>query len=577
MTTCKEGEDALRTACQENARLASVVDYAPTGVTITDPARPDNPLIYANPAFLAMTGYAADEVVGRNCRFLQGDDTTPAIVDQLRAAIHTQRPFVGILRNYRKDGTPFWNDLRVNAVHDASGRLIHFVGIQTDISDRVHLDGELQHLALHDALTGLPNRALLRDRIGQVVLAAERSGEQAALLLLDLDRFKDVNDALGHGAGDALLVEVGHRLRAVLRPDDTVARLGGDEFAVLLPGARRGAAEVTAVQIARVLAAPIVVDTQSVVVAASIGVALYPVHGADAATLMRRADVAMYQAKRSGRSHAVYAPEQDAHTRERLALIDALRCAIDDGGLVLHYQPMVEIATGQVHRVEALVRWPRSETGVLLPDAFIPLAEQSGLIGPLTRWVLREALAQCCAWRDARLAVGVNINFSMLNLGDSGLSALTAQLLHDDALPASALRIELTESAIITDVARTEQMLRALSEMGVRIAIDDYGTGYSSLAYLKRLPVDELKIDKSFVRGMVSDRVDDTIVASTIGLGHSLGLRVVAEGVEDQATLERLGALGCDAVQGYYVSRPLPPDDLERWLRARQSGGGSAS
>jgi len=571
ITARRAAEDALRRAARENSLLAAAVANLETCVVITDPHQPDNPIVFYNPGFMALTGYAAADILGRNCRFLQGPDTDPETVGRLAAAIAAQRPFRDVILNYRRDGTPFWNEVVINPVYDADGRLTHFVGIQTDVTARIHLREELQHQALHDALTGLPNRLLFHDRARQALLGALHAGESLALLLLDLDGFKEVNDTFGHHVGDLLLQRVAERLQGGLREGDTVARLGGDEFAVLLPGDDRDGAGVTAAKIVEMLAAPIVVGGHTVRTRASIGIALYPDQGADADVLLRQADVAMYAAKRAKSGVAVYDPALDRHAPARQALIEELRAAIEGGGLCLHYQPMVDLTIGRVSRVEALARWPHPRRGLIPPDQFIPLAEQAGLIGPLTRWVVEEALRQWGVWQRAGLPLGVNVNLSLLNLHDATLVADIAGLLVAHTVAPVTLRLELTASAIITDMAHTATVLARFTALGVGIAIDDYGTGYSSLAYLQRLPIDELKIDQSFVRHLTTNETDATIMASTIGLAHSLGLRVVAEGAEDAATVTRLAALDCDAVQGYYYSRPLPPHALERWLRQRDA------
>ena len=441
-----------------------------------------------------------------------------------------------------------------------------------DITERQRMEEELRHQALHDALTGLPNRALLQDRLYQALRTASRLPSRGtpgplALLLLDLDRFKEVNDTLGHHHGDLLLRHVAERLCATLRDSDTVARLGGDEFAVLLPATDHRGAHAAAEKIAAALALPFDVEDLPLHVGVSIGIALAPAHGEDAETLLRHADVAMYVAKREGETWAVYAPERDAYTPDRLALTADLRRAIADGDLLLHYQPKVDLVTKRITGVEALVRWTHPTRGPIPPDGFIPLAEHTGLIAPLTRWVLEAALLQAGHWRRAGLHLDMAINLSMVDLRDLGLPDTLERLLRAHAVPPTSVRLEVTESALMTDPACTQAVLVRLAALGVGLSVDDYGTGYSSLAYLKRLPVDELKIDRSFVRQMAEDAADAAIVSSTIGLGHALGLRVVAEGVEDHATWTLLADAGCDTAQGYYLARPLPAADVERWAR----------
>jgi diguanylate cyclase (GGDEF)-like protein/PAS domain S-box-containing protein len=428
---------------------------------------------------------------------------------------------------------------------------------------------EAQHQALHDSLTGLPNRTLLRDRLQQAILAGQRDHSGLALLIMDLDRFKDVNDTLGHQSGDELLEEVAKRLQGALRASDTVARMGGDEFAVILPTANNAAlASSIAQKLVRELERPFSVGGHPVSISASIGIAVYAEHGTDAKTLLRHADVAMYVAKRSGSGHAVYSWEQDAHDPERLALIGELRSAIEHDQLVLHYQPKIDLRTRRCERVEALVRWQHPQRGLIPPDQFIPLAEQTGLIKQLTNWVLSAAIRQCRVWRDSGLDIAVGVNLSMRNLHDPELVGLVGELLERNGVSPSALKVEVTESALMTDPRRALDSMARLRAIGVEVAIDDFGTGHATLSYLKQMPVEEIKLDRSFVRDMCTDRNDFTIVRSTIELAHDLGLRVIAEGVEDQATLDLLAELGCDLAQGYHMSRPLPESDLRRWLAA---------
>jgi len=435
----------------------------------------------------------------------------------------------------------------------------------------------LAHQALHDALTGLPNRTLLHDRMEHTLRLMERDATSLALLLLDLDRFKAVNDTLGHHAGDALLRQVAARMQGVLRTSDTVARLGGDEFAVLLPGADRGGAVRATQTLLTALAAPVTVEGQTVHIGASIGVALAPGQGSEAAVLLRHADVAMYVAKRGGSGYAVYDPQHDGYNAGSLMREAELRQALEADGLVLHYQPLVDLRTGHATGVEALVRWAHPTHGLLAPDQFIPLAEQTGLIVPLTRWVLEHALAQQAAWTRAGQPLAVAVNLSVRTLHDEHLPDTLAWLLRRHAIVPERVTLEITESVLMADPAQAQAVLTRLSALGVRVAIDDFGTGYSSLAYLKQLPVDAVKIDQSFVRSMDGTATKDTaIVRSIVELGHNLGLAVVAEGVEEAGALAQVRALGGDVAQGYYVSRPLPLPALDRWLESSPWGQRSA-
>jgi diguanylate cyclase (GGDEF)-like protein/PAS domain S-box-containing protein/excisionase family DNA binding protein len=465
----------------------------------------------------------------------------------------------------RADGTMFPAEIALTRLPLDGPPL--FTGYLRDVTERVQLEDELRRQALHDALTGLPNRTLLYDRLQQALASAVRERHPLALLLLDLNHFKEVNDTFGHAAGDELLQRVAARLKESLRAADTVARLGGDEFAVLLPGADATEATLAAEKLLAVLDAPVVIEGQVFPVAASVGLAFSPEHGTDAPTLLRHADVAMYAAKAARCSYAVYASAQDPYSPSRLDLITALRQAIAQGALLLHYQPKVDMARGRICGAEALVRWQHPQQGLIPPDRFIPLAEQTGLIAPLTQWVLGAVLRQWQRWKRRGVSLDVAVNLSMWDVHDPHLPETIARLLRATHVPPEALRVELTESAIMTDADRALSVLTQLHTQGVRISVDDFGTGYSSLSYLHRLPVDEIKIDRSFVQQMATADRDAAIVTSTIGLGRGLGLRVVAEGVEDQATWDLLAGLGCDVVQGYFVSRPLPATAFVGWLR----------
>jgi diguanylate cyclase (GGDEF)-like protein len=425
---------------------------------------------------------------------------------------------------------------------------------------------DLERMALYDTLTGLPNRRLLQERLRSALDDPEH--EAVALLLLNLDRFKEINDTFGHQHGDRLLQQLGPRLHTVLRASDTVARLSGDEFAVLLPGAGVEEACAVAERLGTAVGQPYSVEGYVLEVSASIGIAVAPEHGVDADAVLRRADIAMYVAKRPGLAYAVYAAEhEEQHSPERLALIGELRQAIEQDQLTLHYQPKVDCATGRVVGAEALLRWIHPDRGLIPPDQFIPLAENTGLIRPLTDWVLESAIRQCSAWRAAGMRLAVAVNVSMRNLDDPQLPETIATLLAASGLPPALLSVEVTESSIMADQVRVTAALSRLRAMGIAISVDDFGTGYSALSYLKDLPVDELKIDRSFIRQLTAEDKSAAIVRSTITLGHDLGLRVVAEGVEDLASWGLLGDLACDAAQGYYLSRPLPVAEFEGWVR----------
>jgi diguanylate cyclase (GGDEF)-like protein len=424
-----------------------------------------------------------------------------------------------------------------------------------------------ERLALHDGLTGLPNRLLLADRINAALRAALRDGSPTALLLVDLDRFKEINDTLGHHIGDQLLQQAAERLAGMLNGGVTLARLGGDEFALLLPHTDASAARQVAGSLLTALDDPFDVGGLALSVEASIGIAVAPGHGRDPAALLQRADVAMYLAKSNRTGVETYSAALDDHSPARLALLGELRRAIDEDELVLHYQPKADLRTGAVAGVEVLVRWQHPEHGIVPPDTFIPLAERTGLIRSLTHWVLDRALAQQAAWRRQGLATRLAVNLSARNLTDAGFVETVIGLLERHGVAATTLEFEITESAIVADPAHAEQVLRRLSEIGIAIAMDDFGTGYSCLANLEHLPLDTIKIDKSFVMPMTAHPDAAAIVQSVIDLGRNLGLTVVAEGVETDTVWRDLAERGCDVAQGYLLSRPVPADEATELLR----------
>jgi diguanylate cyclase (GGDEF)-like protein len=426
---------------------------------------------------------------------------------------------------------------------------------------------EKEHQALHDALTGLPNRSLFHDRAQQAILAARRQRHGVAVMLVDLDRFKEVNDTLGHHVGDLLLKEIGPRLQGVLRESDTVARLGGDEFGVVLAElADPAEVEVVAERITAALRRPIVTETLRLDVEGSMGIALYPDHGNDADTLLQRADVAMYIAKSTPDGYATYRPDQDHYSPQRLGLVGDLRQVVADGQLLVYYQPKVWLPSMSLAGFEALARWQHPDQGLIPPDEFVPLAEQTGIIKPLTLLVLERSLRQCRRWHNAGHHVGVAVNLSARTIHDPEFPGCVERLLKAYQLDPRWLTLELTEGAVMADPARSMETLSRLQAMDVELSIDDFGTGYSSLAYLKRLPVHELKIDRSFVMNMANDDNDAVIVRSTIELGQNLGLRVVAEGVETAEVRDQLTVMRCDAAQGYLLSRPIPADEATSWI-----------
>ncbi|MCO6411139.1 MAG: EAL domain-containing protein [Thiogranum sp.] len=427
---------------------------------------------------------------------------------------------------------------------------------------------ELQHLALHDPLTRLPNRTLVTDRLHQGLLAAKRNEQPLALIMIDLDHFKEINDTLGHTIGDMLLISVGKRFQQVLREQDTLGRLGGDEFAVVLPQADRNDAIVVAQKLQAALEKPVTIEHNRFSIGASMGIALYPEHGSDPSGLLKGADVAMYVAKRNRDEYAFYNVEHDKYNPDRLELLRDLRIAIHKQHIGLAFQPKLDIRNGCISAIEALARWEHSDKGRIPPYDFIPTLEQTGLIKPFTLYILEQAVTQCKSWQDQGFDISVAVNLSMHNLRDIKLAPHILEILRRYDFPASKLTLEITESAIMNDPEYSLGVLAQLDNMGIQLSVDDFGTGYSSLSYLKRLPVKQLKIDRSFVTDMMQDQDNAMIVHSTIDLAHNLGLRTVAEGVESADVLDALQRMGCDIAQGYMISRPLPPEELLNFLHS---------
>lgn len=518
----------------------------------------------ANPAAESMFGGRVGGLAGSSLTRILPSATSGEILDSWQ-----RNAEAGIeIRAVAPGGVVFEIEATVDTMSlDGS---THYILVARDITERKAQQHLLEYLALHDPLTSLPNRTLLMDRLDHAIAASKRSGTRLALLILDLDRFKEINDTLGHAVGDSLLVAVGRTLGVPLRASDTVARLGGDEFAVLLPSVSNlEQARDVAERIAAATRQPFQVEDLMLDVGVSIGAAVYPDHGESAADLMRGADVAMYMAKRDGTNVAVYDEDRDHNSVRNLSMGGELRQAMDEDELVLYYQPQIEIATGRLAGVEALVRWEHPRYGLVPPVEFITLAEQSGLIGPLTRWILRNALDHLGHWQKAGYRIGMALNLSPRNLLEEDLASAVAQLMDQHGLEPGSLTVEITEDAIMTDPDRALAAIGQLRADGVRISVDDFGTGHSSLAYLTTLPVDELKIDKSFVLNMAEGNSDAVIVRSLVELAHDLGLSVVAEGIEGQPILEALRRIGCDFGQGFHLGRPMRRAAFDRWMRKR--------
>jgi diguanylate cyclase (GGDEF)-like protein/PAS domain S-box-containing protein len=554
-------------------RVGAVMNSVIESIVIID----DHGLIeQLNPAAEKMFGLREVEVLGKSVTTLMSPAQRPehdrAVEQYLAENFGSVTERNQESECQRKDGSLFPVEITISEmyINDAC----YYICIVRDVTERREQLKEMEYQTLHDALTGLPNRVLLSDRLCQGVRNAQREKHPLALLIIDLDHFKEINDTLGHHNGDIILKLAAERMGTVLRSSDTVARLGGDEFAVLLPGTDQRDAENIAEKLRAMLELPCELEGHTFYVGASVGIAMYPEHGLDDVILMQHADVAMYVAKRVKSGHAVYQETEDSSSLSQLSLMNELRAAIDNEELRLCYQPVIDLKTERVNGVEALVRWQHPSKGLLYPDEFIPIAEQTGLIGPLTLWVFERAMLQSSEWLDLELELRISVNLSARNLHDAKLPGQITALIEAGGIKAEHLRLEITERAIIADRQYTTAMLNNLGAMGVHISIDDFGTGYSSLVYLKQLPVDEIKVDRSFVTSMLQDDSDEVIVRSTIELAHNIGMKIVAEGVEDKAVYERLLELGCDAVQGFYISKPLSPEALLQWLKTSPWGVG---
>ena len=486
-----------------------------------------------------------------------------------KVAIAPLRSLVDQLRRMQRDESQLGKRVAVNGNSEIRELAISFNDMTTRLE---RLYENLDRMAFTDSLTRLPNRSLMQDRLEQAVAGARVDGNTFALFMMDLDRFKEINDTLGHQIGDLLLQQVAIRLRSKLRESDLIARMGGDEFSVLMPNVTPKQVDMAARMLLQSLRAPFIIETHHLDVHTSIGIALYPDHGVDAQTLIQRADVAMYAAKQGNCGHMFYDPQMDRHHPALLTLMGELRQAVEQEQFVLYYQPKIGLKTNRVVGVEALVRWRHPSGKLIMPDTFIPILEQTGLIRTLTGWVTHEALGMARELRQRGFELPIAVNISTRDLLNSGLTEELAEQLAVHQASAEWLELEITESAVMADISGAMELLTQLAGMGFKLVIDDFGTGYSSLAYLKRMPVHTVKIDKSFVMGMAKDENDAAIVYTSIDLAHNLGLQVVAEGVDQEVTLSRLRSRGCDAAQGIYLSRPLTAEDLLEWL-AKSSWG----
>jgi diguanylate cyclase (GGDEF)-like protein/PAS domain S-box-containing protein len=557
---------------EEELRLAAkVFESSGEAIMITDAA---GCIISVNQAFSIVTGYPATEVAGRNANLLASGRHSREFFSGMWHSVLETGYWNGEIWNKRRNGEIFPEWLSLSSVRDAQGRVTHLVGIFSDISERKAAEARIAYLAHHDPLTGLPNRLLLKDRMEQAIVHCERSGNKVALLFVDLDRFKAVNDTFGHPVGDALLRDAAQRLLACVRDSDTISRHGGDEFLVVLTDLQNS--EVPAQIAGKIMAAlgqPFHIDTHEAAISASVGIAVYPEDGAGFGELLKKADTAMYHAKEAGRNaFRFYTGRMNADAQERLDLHSRLRRALERKEFVLHYQPLFDLRSGRIVGGEALVRWQCPEQGLVAPGLFIPATEHSGLIVPLGEWVLNEACAELAHWHAqgcSQLSMAVNISAIQFRRGD--VEDTVRRALDASGAQPRSLELELTESILIDGAEQVLATIRRLQALGVRLAIDDFGTGYSSLAYLKRFAVDKLKIDQSFVRDIVTDQDDAAIVRAVIQMARSLNLHVLAEGVETEAVADELRAMDCDLVQGYHFGRPMPAVEFRRLIGATAS------
>ena len=546
-------------------KLWQAVEQSPNSVVITDLK---SRIEYANQSFYSVTGYSPEEVLGANPNMLQSGKTDPQVYADMWAQLSQGNAWTGEFTNRRKDGSEYIEAVRISPVHQSDGSVTHYLAIKEDITHRKESEQQIHRLAYFDTLTGLPNRLLLADRFKQAVSMAERQQEPLTVMFIDLDHFKNINDTLGHRAGDALLIEAALRLTSVLRAGDTLSRQGGDEFVLVLPGCGDVQAAQVAEKLLETSARSITLDGHDVVVTLSVGIALYPSDGTDFDALSKAADVAMYRAKDEGRNtYRFFKADMQTHSARTLTLESHLRHALDRNELVLVYQPQMSLANGSLVGAEALLRWHHPTLGVVSPVEFIPLAESSGLILPIGEWVLRTAMQQLKVWMAAGLGnLTMAVNLSAVQFRHAGLAAMVAQVLQDTEIPPALMELELTESVAMDDPLGAVVAIDEISALGVAMSIDDFGTGYSSLSYLKRFKVGKLKIDKSFVRDITTDPDDKAIASAIIGLASSLGLRTIAEGVESPGQLAWLRLQGCDEAQGYFFSQPLSAPDFVKWV-----------
>ncbi|MGC9260954.1 MAG: sensor domain-containing protein [Phycisphaerae bacterium] len=571
-------QTASKTAQAGAILFRRVVAASMNGIIITD-ATPDTRIMYVNPAFEHLTGYTLAEVREKNPRFLQGAQKEQSGRDEIRIAIKEGRAVQAILKNYRKDGTAYWCEVSISPVRDKSGTVVSWMGMQTDITARREAEKKLEYLAFFDALTGIPNRQLVLDRLDRHLLQARRTGEHGALLFLDLDQFKQVNEVQGHEAGNELLRTIARNLQGLLRESDTVGRLTGDEFVLLLPNVAT-TAERTVEQLQKVLqrldhlfSTPIKINNFEYSITASIGITIFPQENVTAADLVTQADIAMHRAKESGRNTTCYfEPLMQEHIKETMVLVHDLHEALARSDFRVFLQPQVD-QSGKLLGAEALIRWQHREGGLISPAKFIPVAEDTGLIVPMGEFMLREACWMLRKLQAAGAAFRLSVNVSLRQFQLATFPERVKQIITTSEINPTYLTLEITESVLLHDAKAATAKMREISQMGIGFSIDDFGTGYSSLGYLKNLPLKELKIDRSFIQDVPGNSNDTALVEAILAIAHHHDLRVVAEGIETAGQFEFLKSRGCPLFQGYLFGRPVPAAELVDTMLAQCGGG----
>jgi diguanylate cyclase (GGDEF)-like protein/PAS domain S-box-containing protein len=547
--------------------LSHVVEQIPVAVLITDP---EANIEFVNHAFELTTGYHAAEVVGKTPRILQSGNTSPGLYMDMWQALTKKKSWKGELQNLRKNGEIYWERLHIAPVLDDPGEIQHYVAVQEDITYQKEQEARLVRQAFYDPLTGLPNRSLVHDRLEQLLVEARRSDCKVAVLFLDLDDFKKVNDSLGHEEGDKLLVQAAHRLQNSVRESDTVGRLGGDEFVILVGNLARGSdAQPVANHLLEQFRYAFKSNGRDLLLTASIGIAVYPNDGSAPSQLLRHADSAMYYSKGVGRNtYSYFTHAMNREVTRRMVLEEQLHGAVERGEFSILYQPKIEVTSGKIIGVEALLRWHNPTLGGVSPSEFIPLAEQNGLIINIGRYVLSETIADAVQWKaSSGQPISLAVNLSPRQFRDPTLVVSLQKLLEQAKLPASILELEITEGVLMSGHIHVDEAIGKLSDLGITIAMDDFGTGYSSLSYLRQYPFNVLKIDRSFIADLTSDQAERELIIAAIAMAHGLGLKVVAEGVETREQLAMLSEYSCDIAQGFFFSEPVSADEIAVMLQ----------